>query len=105
MTGLYRSLLLLFAGSSHKDLARQIRYLKEENEILRGKLPAKITVTRPQRERLLKFGTPLGASLKRLISIVHPDTFLRCSATGSGPAARYRFAGAAGRARPNNSAS
>jgi putative transposase len=51
-------------------------YLKEENEILRAKLPPKITVKRPERERLLKFAEPLGAAPRKLISIVHPDTFL-----------------------------
>src|SRR5689334_6027760 len=77
MTRLYHQLLLLFAGATQKELARQLRYLKVENEILRQKLPSRLTVTMTERERLLKFGLPLGGAIRKLISIVHPDTFLR----------------------------
>jgi putative transposase len=38
MKNLYHSLLMLIAGSSQKELATQIRYLKVENQILRSKL-------------------------------------------------------------------
>jgi putative transposase len=48
-----------------------------ENEILRSKLPARITVTPKERQRLLKFGAQLGKSIRHLITIVSPDTFLR----------------------------
>jgi putative transposase len=77
MINAYRSLLLLFAGSARRELARQLLFAKVENDILRAKLPAKITISRHERQRLLKFGTPLGKNLRKLISIVHPDTFLR----------------------------
>jgi len=42
---LFRSLLMVIAGSTQRELARQVRYLRVENEILRSKLPARITVT------------------------------------------------------------
>jgi len=36
---IYRSLLFLIAGATQKELARQVRYLKVENQILRSKFP------------------------------------------------------------------
>ncbi len=38
-------LLLMIAGSTQKELAAQIRYLKVENQIVRSKLPARVAVT------------------------------------------------------------
>jgi putative transposase len=75
MKNIYRSLFLLIAGATQRELARQIKYLKVENEILRSKLPKHITVTRAERTRLMKFGAKLGAAIRTLISIVHPRTF------------------------------
>jgi putative transposase len=77
MASIFRSLLLVIAGASQKDLARQIRYLKAENEILRAKLPARITITPKERQRLLRFGAKLGKSIHQLVTIVTPGTFLR----------------------------
>lgn len=74
---LFRSLLLVIAGSTQRELARQVRYLKVENEILRSKLPARITVTPKERQRLVKFGAKLGKALYELVTIVKPGTFLR----------------------------
>lgn len=74
---LFRSLLLVIAGSTQRELARQVRYLKVENEILRSKLPARITITPKERQRLVKFGAKLGRALHQLVTIVTPSTFLR----------------------------
>jgi putative transposase len=74
---LFRSLLLVIAGSTQRELARQVRYLKVENEILRGKLPNRITITPKERQRLVKFGAKLGKALHQLVTIVTPGTFLR----------------------------
>lgn len=74
---LFRSLLLMIAGSTQRELARQVRYLKVENEILRSKLPARITITPKERQRLLKFGAKLGKAIHQLVTIVAPSTFLR----------------------------
>jgi hypothetical protein len=35
----------MIAGATQKELARQVRYLKVENEILRSKFPARVTVS------------------------------------------------------------
>jgi putative transposase len=77
MKNLYHSLLLLIAGSTQKELAAQIRYLKTENEILRSKLPRRLSVTEQERNRLVKFGAKLGKALGELVTIVHPDTLWR----------------------------
>jgi putative transposase len=77
MKNLYHSLLLLIAGSTQKELASQIRYLKIENEILRSKLPTRVSVTEHERNRLVKFGSKLGRALNELVTIVHPDTLRR----------------------------
>jgi putative transposase len=60
-----------------KELASQIRYLKIENEILRSKLPSRVTVTEQERNKLVKFGSKLGKALAELATIVHPDTLRR----------------------------
>lgn len=72
-----RSLLLVIAGSTQRELARQVRYLTVENEILRSKLPARITISPKDRQRLVKFGAKLGSALHQLVTIVTPGTFLR----------------------------
>lgn len=70
-------LLFLLARSDHTEMARQIQFLKEENRILRSKLPRRITVTKKERMRLVRLGLPLGSGIERLIRIVSPRTFGR----------------------------
>jgi hypothetical protein len=40
---------MLLACATRQELARQVQYLKVENEILRSKLPKKLTVTPEER--------------------------------------------------------
>src|SRR5689334_18081069 len=75
-SNIFRSLFYVIANATHSQLAQQIKYLKVENEILRSKLPQRITVTRPERQRLLKFGAKLGKAIESLVSIVKPKTFM-----------------------------
>lgn len=77
MRNIYRSLLLILAGATQRELARYVRYLKTENEILRSKLPARIVVTPRERNRLIRFAAKLGRGLNELVTIVHPDTLRR----------------------------
>jgi putative transposase len=71
---LFRSLLTLLATATDRALARQVQYLKAENDILRSKLPKRLTVTAQERQRLLKFGRPLGKAIKSLsISLAYLD--------------------------------
>jgi putative transposase len=77
MTNVFQSLLLVIAGATQKELARQVKYLKVENEILRSKLPKRITVTPKERTRLIKFAYKLGGKVPRqLTTIVAPETLL-----------------------------
>ena len=77
MKAALNALLLLLAQAADKALARHVHYLKVENQVLRSKLPRVVKVTPQERGRLVKFGRPLGAAIKDLISIVSPRTFLR----------------------------
>ena len=78
MQNIYRSLLMVLAGATQKELARHVRYLKVENQILRSELPKRITVTEQERNRLIRFAKNLGTkALRELASIVHPDTIRR----------------------------
>ena len=70
-------LLLLLARLTDRQLAGVVQYLKAENEILRSKLPKRIKVTPRERQRLLRFGRPIGTAIKDVITIVSPRTFAR----------------------------
>ena len=74
---IYTSLLLVLAGASNKELARQVKYLKVENEILRKRIPGRIRVTPAEKVRLLKFASKIaGKVLQQIVSIVHPGTMI-----------------------------
>ena len=77
MRNIYRSLLLILVGATQKELARQVRYLTVENQLLRSRLPRRLTLTPQERNRLVRFGSKLGRALDHLVSIVHPDTLRR----------------------------
>jgi putative transposase len=77
MRNVYRSLLLIIAGATQKELARQVRYLKVENQILRSKLPARVPVTEKEKNRLVRFAAKLGGALNEIVTIVHPSTLRR----------------------------
>ena len=77
MSKFLHPLLMMIASATEKELAGHVQYLKEENRILRSKLPKRITVTAKERRRLLRFGKPVGAAIKELMTIVSPRTFAR----------------------------
>lgn len=68
---------LLLTTSTDQDLRRMVEYLKEENRILRSKLPDRLIVTDRERHRLLKYGTELGRAIREVITIVTYRTFCR----------------------------
>ncbi|XZE19562.1 hypothetical protein SH449x_004885 [Pirellulaceae bacterium SH449] len=43
------------ARSTEKELARQVSYLKAENQILRSRLPGRISLTEREKNRLVRF--------------------------------------------------
>ena len=67
--------LLTFARSDHDQLIAQLQYLTIENQILRGKLPQRISLTHRERRRLLRFGKAVGPALRNIITIVQYSTF------------------------------
>ena len=77
MSLILHPLFALLASATRQELAGQVAYLKEENRILGSRLPAQISVTAKERQRLLRVGRKLGAQLKELISIVTYGSFLR----------------------------
>ena len=84
MTAIFHPLLALIASATDKELARYVQFLKEENKILRARVPGKqIHTTRAERARLLELGKPLGRAIEELITIVKPSTFYRwCRESG-----------------------
>ncbi len=77
MKNLFQPLLLLNRRSDPARSGAAVRYLKVENDILRSKLPARVTVTEKEKNRLAKFAAKLGSAINELVSIVHPDTLRR----------------------------
>ncbi len=70
-------LWILLAAATDRELTRMVEYLKEENRILRSKLPDRVPVTAREKQRLVKLGKPLGAAVKDLVTIVCERTFQR----------------------------
>lgn len=100
MGRIFHPLLVILANATHRDLVAQIQYLKAENEILRSKLPDRVTVTERERQRLIKLGTKTGAAIKELISIVTHRTFQRwVAASKKQPKAQKRANRKPGRPR------
>jgi putative transposase len=73
----FHPLLAMIASATDRELAKQVQYLKEENKILRARLPGQIHTKPAERERLVKFGKVIGRAIEELISIVSPSTFYR----------------------------
>jgi len=77
MKTILHPIFALLASVTRQELARQVAYLKEENRILRARLPERLVATVQEKRRLLKFGRRLGVQLRNLISIVTYQTFVR----------------------------
>ena len=78
MAWLVQPLLFFLARCSRNQLIRNIEFLKAENEILRKRyVRHHVVVSQEDRARLIKLGEQIGPDLKRLITIVRYDTYLR----------------------------
>ena len=77
MTTIFHPLLALIASATDRELAKYVQFLKEENKILRARVPGQVHTRPAERERLLKFGKALGRAVEELITIVTPGTFYR----------------------------
>ena len=54
MNPILHPIFALLASVTRQDLARQVAYLKEENRILRARLPQRLVATPQEKHRLLK---------------------------------------------------
>ncbi len=77
MNALHLPKFLAFGQSDHNQLIAQLQYLTIENQILRRKLPKRISLTHRERRRLIRFGKAVGPALRELITIVQYSTFQR----------------------------
>ncbi len=87
---IYTSLMLVIAGSTSRELARQVSYLKTENQILRSRLPERLILTHREKNRLVRFAKNLGSALNELATIVHPSTIRRWIRDASDKVAKAR---------------
>lgn len=62
MRWLYEPLLLILASSTDSDLAKQVEYLRAENQILRTKLGKRPYLAEPEKRLLVKLGQAVGGS-------------------------------------------
>ncbi len=77
MSRIYHPLLALIASATESELAKYVEYLKEENKILRVRIPGQIHTRVSERLRLLAVGKVLGKAIEELITIVSPASFYR----------------------------
>ena len=64
--------MVALGWSDHRP---QIHYLTIENQILRSKLPKRVSLTPKARRRLIRFGKAVGDELRHLTSFVQYRTF------------------------------
>ena len=84
MIRIFHPLLALIASATNNELAKYVEYLKEENKILRARIPGQIHTRPSERERLVKFGKVIGRAIEELTTIVTPATFYRWLRNASG---------------------
>jgi len=77
MAKIFHPLLALIASGTDRELAKYVQFLKEENKILRARIPGEIHTKPEERQRLLEFGKTLGRAIEELITIVSAATFYR----------------------------
>lgn len=77
MTSIYHPLLAMIASATDRELAKYVEFLKEENKILRSRIPGQVHTKPAERERLIKLGKQPGRAIEELITIVAPSMFYR----------------------------
>ena len=55
MARFFHPLLTLIASATDRELAKYVQFLKEENKILRARLPERLVATDQEKRRLLRF--------------------------------------------------
>ena len=74
---IFHPLLAMIASATDRELARYVEFLKEENRILRSRIPGQVHTKPEERSRLVKLGRDLGRAIEELITLVSPATFYR----------------------------
>jgi citrate lyase synthetase len=77
MLRLFQPLFALFATSDDNKLRQMVEYLREENRILRSKLPTTLTLTSREKQRLIKLGSAVGSAI-RLLGTRSANHVARC---------------------------
>ncbi len=75
---IFHPLLALIASATNSELARYVDFLKEENRILRSRIPGQVHTKPEERSGLIKLGKSLGQAIAELITLVSPATFYWC---------------------------
>ena len=73
MPRIFHPLLALIASATDRELARYVEFLKEENKILRARIPGEIHTKPEERKRLIKYGKALGRAIEELISMAEAE--------------------------------
>ncbi len=73
----FQDLLGMVGSVVQSDLVRQVEYLRVENKILRSRLKKRVRLTPGEQQQILRYGRPLGASIKKIITITSYQTFRR----------------------------
>src|SRR5262245_58953765 len=78
MRWLYHPLLTLIARSTNSELAKQVEFLKAENQMLRRRLTRKVYLTAGEWDLLLRLGRGLGnRAVAALLSVVAYSTYMK----------------------------
>jgi putative transposase len=77
MKWLFQPLLMLIANSTQSELAKQVEFLKAENEMLRRRLPRCIRLNEEEKRLIVRLGEAIGPAVRVLISIVSYMSYRR----------------------------
>ena len=75
MSRIFHPLLYILVSATRQELARQVNYLKTENQILRSKLPKRVLVTATERRQLVKAARGLGLGGYCPLRLIHVDAY------------------------------
>jgi putative transposase len=77
MSRIFHPLLYILCSTPRQELARQVYFLKIENQKMRNRLPEVLRTTREERRELIKAARGLSKeTLRELVTIVSPATLI-----------------------------
>ena len=72
MSLIFQRIPASIASMTDRKLAKYVQYLKEENKILRARIPGVIHIRPAERERLINFGKAIGTAIEEMITSSAP---------------------------------